>query len=143
MDRETITRKREYNIYNKVKKIKLKTRKYNNNDYATWSDVWNEVLKVDDKATFHVHETEKGFPAFINSTGGLVKVSVTIKGVTRTQWLGLMVGYSFRPITKEMITTNDIQNTIQRCLVKCIALFGLGLSIYQGEEHKEEIQKND
>jgi len=121
------------NIYEQLKGKELEITKKGTFNYSSWSDVWDEVLQFDDKATFEVHETEKGFPAFINITGGLVKVSVTIKELTRSQWLPIMNNFN-ASIPKDSIKSTDVNKTIQRCLVKCIALFGLGLYIYQGED---------
>jgi len=128
--------------YQHFKKVQLATEKKTGFTYASWSCVWEKVIEYDDKATFEVHETEKGFPAFINSTGGMVKVSVTIKEITRTQWLHIM-GYGNKSLTKEQITSTEINKHIQRCLVKCIALFGLGLYIYKGEDLPEKEDKLD
>ena len=35
-------------------------------------------------------------------------------------------------------TATQINNSIKRCLVKCFALFGLGLYIYRGEDLPED-----
>jgi len=128
----------EKTIYETLQKIPLTINKINNLDYAPWANVWEEVLKFDDKAVFEVAETTNGFPAFINSTGGLVKVNVTIKGVTRSQWLALMSGYQHKAVPRNAITSRDVQDTIQRCLVKCVALFGLGLDLYQKDGLPEQ-----
>ena len=57
-------------------------------------------------------------------------MSVTIQGLTRTEILPVMDNIN-RAIPEP--TATDINNSIKRCLVKCFALFGLGLYIYQGE----------
>jgi len=121
------------NIYKQLKSVELDKAKKGKFSYASWSDVWETVINFDDKAIYEVGETEGGFPAFINSTGGIVKVKVTIKGLSRTQWLPIM-DFRNQSIPKDKITTMDINKTIQRCLVKCVALFGLGLYIYKGED---------
>ena len=46
-------------------------------------------------------------------------------------------------IKKEMITTTDINKSIKRCLVKCLAYFGLGLWVYQGEELPPEEEEKE
>ena len=123
--------------YAELSIIELETEKKGNFNYASWSDVWDEVIKYDGAATYEVKETDKGFPAFINSTGGLVCVKVTIKGITRSQWLPIM-DYRNQSIKKDLITSMDINKSIQRCMVKCVALFGLGLWIFKGEEFKND-----
>jgi hypothetical protein len=73
--------------------------------------------------------------------------SVTIEGQTLEMWLPVMDGknksmkkkpYSYP--TKygdkqvDAATTFDINKTLMRCLVKNLAMFGLGIYIYAGED---------
>lgn len=66
--------------------------------------------------------------------GCFVKVSVTIDGITRTEVHAVMD--NFNKAVKSP-TATQINNSIKRCLVKCFALFGLGLYIYRGEDLPE------
>ena len=68
-------------------------------------------------------------------SGCFVKVSVTIEGITRTEVHAVMDNYN-KAISEP--TATQINNSIKRCLVKCFALFGLGLSIYRGEDLPED-----
>ena len=73
--------------------------------------------------------------------------SVTIEGETLEMWLPVMDGknksmkkYKYTYPTRygekevEPATTFDINKTIMRCLVKNLAMFGLGIYIYAGED---------
>jgi hypothetical protein len=76
--------------------------------------------------------------------------TVTIEDETLEMWLPVMDGanksmkktaytYSTRygDKTVEAATTFDINKTIMRCLVKNLAMFGLGIYIYAGEDLPE------
>ena len=76
--------------------------------------------------------------------------SVTIEGITHTMWLPVLdsnnramksepytVKTKFSEIVVAPATMFDINKTIMRCLVKNLAMFGLGLYIYAGEDLPE------
>jgi len=67
--------------------------------------------------------------------GIFVKVSVTIEGCTRTELLPILDNRN-KPIPKP--NSFDINTSIKRCLAKCLALQGLGLYIYRGEDLPHE-----
>lgn len=81
------------------------------------------------------------------NTGYMVSTSVTINGITREMWLPVMDGknktmldHPYEYTTKngkqkvEAATMFDINKTIMRCLTKNIAIFGLGIRLYQKED---------
>jgi hypothetical protein len=63
--------------------------------------------------------------------GYFVEVAVTIGNVTRSQ-IHPVLDYQNQPVDKP--TNFHINTSLQRCLVKAIALHGLGLFVYQGED---------
>ena len=63
--------------------------------------------------------------------GVFVEVAVTVQGITLSQ-IHPVLDAKNRPILAP--TSFDINTSIQRCLVKAIALHGLGLAIYAGED---------
>lgn len=81
----------------------------------------------------------------------MVFTSVTIEDLTHTMWLPVMDSankamqskpYNYdtrfkKDIPVEAATMFDINKTIMRCLVKNLAMFGLGLYIYSGEDLPE------
>ena len=72
-----------------------------------------------------------GLPYLFAEIGVFVEVAVTVQGVTLSQIHPVLDGRN-RPILAP--TSFDINTSIQRCLVKAIALHGLGLYIYAGED---------
>src|SRR5207248_5664492 len=64
-------------------------------------------------------------------TGYFVEVAVTVQGVTLSQIHPVLDGKN-RPLFEP--SAFDINSSIQRCLVKAIALHGLGLYVYAGED---------
>ena len=65
----------------------------------------------------------------------MVNCSVTIGEVKRECWLPVM---DYRNKSIAHPSSRDISDAKQRCLVKCFALFGLGIYIYRGDAVPEE-----
>ena len=112
------------------------TEKKGNFTYLSWAWAVRELLKVDPKATWIVHEYPHGngetqSPYMRTGAGCFVKVTLTVDGIERTQ---------IHPVLDNRNQTIDepnafqINTSIQRCLTKAIALHGLGLYIYAGED---------
>ena len=121
--------------------------------YLSWSWAWAEVKKRFENATYIIHKFENNLPyVYDENTGYMVFTSVTIDGITHEMWLPVMDGankamksteytYSTKyngEKTVEPASMFDINKTIMRCLVKNLAMFGLGLYIYSGEDLPEE-----
>lgn len=153
------------------------TQKNNGLTYLSWSYAWAEIKKIDEKASYKLHE----YPMMIGDNfqvvegvtvpylrtpeGYIVKVSVTINGHTETETLPVMDNKNvplgtIAPVwvkkdgqskaVKEygptpVPTSFDLNTAYKRCLVKAIALHGLGLYIYNGEDvpevNQEEVKK--
>ena len=134
------------NVNDKVDKKKDLT-------YLSWSFAWAEVKKVYPSASYTVLRdplTEKPY-FYDENLGYMVMTSVTIDGQTLEMWLPVMDGanqamkkdsyeYSTRYGVKtvDAATMFDINKTLMRCLVKNLAMFGLGLYIYAGEDMLED-----
>lgn len=121
--------------------------------YLSWSFAWAEIKKRCPNASYIIKKFgENQLPyVYDDKTGYMVFTEMTIDGVTHEMWLPVMDGankamldheYTYK--TKngekqvEKATMFDINKTIMRCLVKNIAMFGLGLYIYAGEDLPEE-----
>lgn len=72
-----------------------------------------------------------GLPFLATEAGVFVEVAVTVAGVTLSQIHPVLDGRN-RPLLAP--NAFDINTSLQRCLVKAIALHGLGLYIYAGED---------
>ena len=148
------------------------TEKKNNLTYLSWSIAWREFLKVYPKAIYDIKKDENGLCVFGNEKlGYMVYTTVTADGITREMWLLVMDGankamkdeaYTYevakwewnnatRKKEKTGVETKtcaaidmfDINKTVMRCLTKNLAMFGLGLYIYSGEDLPEELDKSD
>jgi hypothetical protein len=115
--------------------------------YLTWSWAWSIFKKEVPDATYEVRHWD-GKPYFYDeNVGYMVETTVTAEGQTYEMWLPVMNSankamkaqpYTYK--TKygekevEAATMFDINKAIMRCLVKNIAMFGLGLYIYADED---------
>ena len=98
--------------------------------YLSWPFAVAQLRQFDPSATWAVQRFE-GLPYLYTEAGVFVEVSVTVKEVTLSQ-IHPVLDSKNRPILAP--TAFDINTSIQRCLVKAIALHGLGLYIYAGED---------
>lgn len=122
--------------------------------YLSWPFAWAEVKKRFPEASYKIWKDENNLPyVYDERTGYMIYTSVTIEGTTHEMWLAVMDGankamksepytYSTQKGEKtvEAATMTDINKTIMRCLVKNLAMFGLGLYIYAGEDLPETEQ---
>jgi len=111
------------------------TERKNGLTYLSWAWAWAEVLKVDPEATWDVIEHD-GMPVrFLPDRTAMVKVAVTIKGMTKTCWLPVM---NHRNQAIENPNAFQVNTAVMRCLAKAIGIHGLGLYIYAGEDLPED-----
>ncbi|TBL15262.1 DUF1071 domain-containing protein [Bacillus paranthracis] len=117
-----------------------KLEKKNGLSYLSWAWAWAETKKIDPKAVQHVHyfpyEGNKDIqvPYLKTPNGFFVQVSVTIHGHTETEMLPVL-DHRNKPIANP--NAFEINKNQKRCLVKAIALHGLGLYVYAGEDIPE------
>ena len=102
--------------------------------YLSWAWAWQEALKIDPTASFTVHTFDKQPYMNVNGTG-MVWVSVSLGSRTRTCFLPVM-DHRNKPIQNP--DAFQVNTAIMRCMTKCLALHGLGLYIYAGEDLPEE-----
>jgi hypothetical protein len=98
--------------------------------YLSWPFAVAQLRLADASAVWEVRRFD-GLPYLATDTGVFVEVAVTVQGVTLSQIHPVLDGRN-RPILAP--TSFDINTSLQRCLVKAIALHGLGLYIYAGED---------
>ncbi|MCU5347239.1 DUF1071 domain-containing protein [Bacillus cereus] len=109
--------------------------------YLSWSWAVDQLLKKYPDATWQVVRFD-GLPYMKTEVGYFVEVEVTVNNITRSQIHPVLDNYN-KPIAKP--TSFQINTSIQRCLAKAIALHGLGLYIYSGEDipHDDEPKQAD
>lgn len=147
------------------------TEKKNGLTYLSWTYAWKEFKKNYPQATYHVTHWD-GAPYYYDENLGYMCETTVDNGdgTVHSMWLPVMDGankaqkavpYTYKvkkyedrqwtgkyeEKTVEPATMFDINTTIMRCLVKNIAMFGLGLYIYSGEDLPElseiTIEKNN
>ena len=127
--------------------------KKNGLSYLSWPYAWAEVKKRFPDATYSVKLFgENNLPyVYDENTGYMVFTNVTINNLTHDMWLPVMdnfnksmksVKYTYSSNYRqnacvEAASMFDINKAIMRCLVKNLAMFGLGLYIYSGEDLPE------
>jgi len=138
----------ENNYYENLSKVDVSglLEKKSNLSYLSWAHAIDQVLKRYPDMIYEIIKYD-GKPYYMDETGAMVYTKVTIEGVTREMWLPVMDGanktmkkeaYTYK--TKfgdkqvEAISMFDVNKTIMRCLVKNLAMFGLGISVYAGED---------
>lgn len=104
--------------------------------YLSWAWAWQTVLQHDPEAQWEVTEYKAPdgtlWPCmFLPDSSAMVKVSVTIKGKTRSSTLPVM---NHKNQAIKGPDAFQINTALQRCGVKAIAMHGLGLYIYAGED---------
>jgi len=110
--------------------------KKNGFSYLSWPFAVEQLRKHCPDATWEVRRNENNEPFFITQCGVFVEVAVTVNGVTLSQ-IHPVLNHRNQPVDSP--NAFDINSSIQRCLVKAIALHGLGLSIYAGEDVPREV----
>lgn len=111
------------------------TEKKNGLTYLSWAWAWAEVLKIDPLASWEAAEYN-GYPASFSPDGSaMVKVFVTIQGHTKSCTLPVM---DHRNKAIKEPDSFAVNTAIVRCMTKAIAMFGLGLYIYAGEDLPED-----
>lgn len=139
-----MTTKKKETTFEMLSKINVNkfVEKKNGLTYLSWAYAWSEVKKNCPDATYEIGET-----TYDDALGFMCNTSVTIDGETLPMWLPVMDGanksmkkqpykYSTRYGEKsvESATTFDINKTMMRCLVKNLAMFGLGIYIFAGDD---------
>lgn len=138
--------------------VNEKTEQKNGLTYLSWSNAWLEFKKVYPTATYNVVKNpQTGLPYFVDpSVGIMVFTEVEADGLKYSMWLPVMDGankamkiepYTYQVWNKtsrqyenrkvDAATMFDINKAILRCLVKNLAMFGLALYIYAGEDMPE------
>lgn len=126
--------------------------------YLSWANAWSEFKSAYPSATYRILKNENGLPYFSDpNLGIMVFTEVTVDDVTHQMWLPVMDSknkamklqpYSYqvwdnykKAFVEKIVQAAsmfDINKTLMRCLVKNLAMFGLGLYIFQGDDLPEK-----
>jgi hypothetical protein len=119
--------------------VKDKIERKGNLDYLSWANAW-ALLKANypDVQRVVYESPFTGLNYFTDGTTAYVKVGILVNGWEHIDYLPIM---DFRnnaiPIAK--ITSMDVNKAIQRSTAKAIAMHGLGLSLWTGEDIPEQV----
>ena len=135
-----------------------KCEKKNSLSYISWANAWAEFLKVYPTATYRVlKDPNTNLPYFSDpNLGIMVYTQVNADGLIHEMQLPVMDSsnkamriepYIYQVWDKykntyvekrvEAATMTDINRSIMRCLTKNLAMFGLALYLYAGEDIPE------
>lgn len=118
-----------------------KTEKKGTLTYLSWAWAWAEFKKIYPDATYEVVKFGEGKPYYCDEkTGYMCYTKVRADGIEHEMWLPVMDSRNKAMLQPTMF---DINKTIMRCLTKNLAMFGLGLYIYAGEDLPEDEKNND
>jgi len=124
------------NVFQKLSSIDFKDRikRKGQLDYVSWADAWSLVKKHYPNAQRTVYEHEHtGLNFFSDGSTAYVKVGITIDGLEHIDMLPVM-DYRNRALSVDTMTAFDVNKTIQRSTAKAIAMHGLGLQLWTGED---------
>lgn len=124
------------NEYDITEHLKSKS----NITYLPWSKAWMIVKTLYPDAEFVINKADNGCIYHTDGKTAWVEVSITINDQTETESLAVM-DFRNKSIPIDAITSADAEKSIKRCLVKCAALHGLGLSLWTGEELSSAARK--
>ena len=105
--------------------------------YLSWPYAVAQLRLADPESRWEVRRFD-GLPYLVTEIGYFVEVAVIVQGLTLSQIHPVLDGRN-KPITQPSVF--DINTSIQRALVKAIALHGLGLNVYAGEDLPTHIEE--
>jgi hypothetical protein len=113
--------------------------------FLSWAWAWDKVMEVYPNAQYYFYEDKNTHVPYVRYPDGSAEVrcTVIIGHCVREMWLPVM-DYKNNAITEP--NSRQVSDTKMRCLVKCLAMFGLGHHIYAGEDvpkQKSTTQKED
>ena len=120
--------------------VNEKTEKKGNLTYLSWAYAWAEFKKVYPGAMYKINAFDGTYCTGNEKMGYMVQTEVTAEEQTYEMWLPVM-DHKNNAILQPKMT--EINKTIMRCLTKNLAMFGLGLYIYAGEDLPEGDDGNE
>lgn len=110
-----------------------KLKEKNKMKYLPWSSAWEIVKNYYPDANYRVVKDDNGCIYHTDGKTCWVETSITIQEETQNETLAVM-DFKNQSIASDVVTSVQFGKSIKRCLVKNLALFGLALSLWNGEE---------
>ena len=127
---------KQNNYFEELAKVNIKDKveKKGNFDYLSWANAWAFVKLRYPNAQRNVYEDQSsGLNFFTDGRTAYVKVGITINEIEHIDYLPIM-DFRNNSIRIEKITSMDVNTAIQRSTAKAVAMHGLGLSLWVGED---------
>jgi len=128
------------NYYKSLSELPIKrlVEKKGGLDYLSWSNAWDMLKKEHPTAQRIVYESQQnGLNYFTDGKSAYVKVGIIVKDIEHIDYLPVM-DFRNKSISLDKITSMDVNKAIQRATAKAIAMHGLGLSLWTGEDIPSE-----
>lgn len=117
--------------------VKDKVERKGQLDYLSWANAWHLLKQNYPTAQRTVYEDPAtGWNYFTDGRSAWVKVGITIGDIEHIDYLPVM-DYRNNAIAIDKVSAMDVNKTIQRSTTKAIAMHGLGLSLWTGEDVPE------
>jgi hypothetical protein len=132
-------------IYDNLSAISVrdKVETKGNMDYLSWANAWHMLKQVYPTASREVYEDpQTGWNYFTDGRSAWVKVGILIEDIECIDYLPIM-DFRNNAIAIEKVTSTDVNKTIQRSTAKAIAMHGLGLTLWTGEDVPELVVIKD
>tara|TARA_R110000787_G_scaffold80413_1_gene175053 strand:- start:304 stop:1002 length:699 start_codon:yes stop_codon:yes gene_type:complete len=130
-------------VWDKLSKIDCsdKIEKKMNLSYLSWAWAWGVLMEHYPQATYLYYQGESDVP-YVRYPDGTAEVRcrVSIDNVTREMTLCVMDN---RNNAIQNPNSSQVNNSKMRCMVKCLAMLGLGHYIYAGEDVPEDVAVAD
>lgn len=106
-------------------------------DYLSWANAWQLLKQNYPDATRVVYEDpQTGWNYFTDGRSAWVKVGIKVNDLEHIDYLPIM-DFRNNAVPIDRVTATDVNKTIQRSTAKAIAMHGLGLSLWTGEDVPE------
>lgn len=118
--------------------VRDKVEKKGGLDYLSWANAWHMLKQNYPNAQRIIYEHDHtGFNFFTDGKTAWVKVGIVVNDIEHIDMLPVM-DFRNNAISVDKITSTDVNKTIQRATTKAIAMHGLGLSLWTGEDVPQE-----
>jgi len=114
--------------------VKDKVEKKGNFNYLSWANAWALIKLKYPNAQRKVYEDQaSGLNFFTDGRTAYVKVGIIVNEIEHIDYLPIM-DFRNNSILIDKISSMDVNTAIQRSTAKAIAMHGLGLSLWVGED---------
>jgi hypothetical protein len=127
---------KQESVYSSLKAIDVrpKAEKKGRADYLSWAHAWDMLKSVYPQAQRIIYESEHtGLNYFTDGKTAYVKVGVVVNDLEHIDMLCVM-DHRNKSIPIDKLCSFEVNKTIQRATAKAIAMHGLGLSLWTGED---------